>query len=228
MSSCYWPPAPLDSTLTVPWPGNITTFAEALDSLLPGIPDDLKPVDVTILDRCWCDISSNGFFEPYNVTEWERRSVLRVKESVEQKMEARRRELAAEESAHENSAEVVEDAAGSSDLEPSSPVDSNNGEPSAKLSMPSIREMMRSFMRTYTLNRDSESELAPSPNTTLEHPSSSSEVYHSQTNASSAPSPFPFLLGAPDEKLPLFRREYDLRPYGLALVLDFGWSSSDP
>lgn len=33
--------------------------------------------------------------------------------------------------------------------------------------------------------------------------------------------------GREEEKLPLLRKEYDLRPYGLGVLIDFGWSREE-
>ncbi|KAJ7837176.1 hypothetical protein B0H14DRAFT_3870513 [Mycena olivaceomarginata] len=82
-SSCYWQPFPIDSPLSVPWADNITTFAEALNATLATPYDKPLPPVMSTLDRCWCDFWGNGFFDPYNVSQWERASVLRLADEIE-------------------------------------------------------------------------------------------------------------------------------------------------
>ncbi|PSS37145.1 hypothetical protein PHLCEN_2v1018 [Hermanssonia centrifuga] len=85
MASCYWPPAPLDAPLSMPWSDNITTFGEALLSRLPNLPADMVPATIPIADRCWCDFSG-GLFEPFNTTLWELKSVEKLAEELGQKI----------------------------------------------------------------------------------------------------------------------------------------------
>ena len=82
LSSCYWPPVPLETSLSTPWSPNITTYSEALLSLVPDIPPEIMPTEIPIVEHCWCDIASGKFFEPFNITKWEMISVERLKEEV--------------------------------------------------------------------------------------------------------------------------------------------------
>ncbi|KAJ7071369.1 hypothetical protein C8F01DRAFT_1206884 [Mycena amicta] len=77
-SSCYWQPFPTSSLLYAPWSQNVTTFAEALNQSIPVAYDAPLPSVVRTLDRCWCDVWTSGFFEPYNVSQWEESSILRL------------------------------------------------------------------------------------------------------------------------------------------------------
>ena len=76
-SSCYWQPLPLDAPLTVPFNGS-STFGEALAAanLSLSEPVDVPtPQTVKLLDRCWCSLQNGRFFEPFDVSKWERWSV---------------------------------------------------------------------------------------------------------------------------------------------------------
>ncbi|KAE9409373.1 hypothetical protein BT96DRAFT_591204 [Gymnopus androsaceus JB14] len=99
ISTCYWSPISLDSALSEPWADNITTFGEALSFTLG--PSYSKPLPTVFqpADRCWCDISTDGFFEPFSTSQWERLSVQKLKDSLERqkKIEERiKQEVAAE------------------------------------------------------------------------------------------------------------------------------------
>lgn len=83
MSSCYWQPFPLDTPLATPWSANITTFGEALNASIPQHITQPLPLVLRAPDRCWCDFAGGNFFEPFDITQWERASVLRAKEDME-------------------------------------------------------------------------------------------------------------------------------------------------
>lgn len=88
VSSCYWQPFSLDTSLAVPWADNITTYGEALLSTLsPDVATtiDQLPSSIRAVDRCWCDISSGTLFEPFNMTRWEHTTVNKMKEDLEKR-----------------------------------------------------------------------------------------------------------------------------------------------
>ncbi|KAJ7171831.1 hypothetical protein C8R43DRAFT_979596 [Mycena crocata] len=103
-SSCYWQPFPIDSPLSSPWADNITTFAEALNATIATPYDKPLPPVMRTLDRCWCDFWVGGFFEPYNVSQWERSSVLKLADELER---ARKAELAEQEKTKADKEEEV-------------------------------------------------------------------------------------------------------------------------
>jgi hypothetical protein len=196
LSSCYWQPVPLDSSLSSPWSENITTFAEALNnSLSPSTPSVQPPIPSTIhpIDRCWCEFSLNNLFEPFNVTEWERSSVERLKGEVELQRELMR------------SLVEVDDAKQALDTDDKTALSSSN----------SRTNILKSLLRVL-YRRASPPTPLPSP---LPPPTASSQADHSPEQ--NPPTP------APSDKLPprpWLRREYDLREYGMDLIIDFGWS----
>ncbi|KAF9020338.1 hypothetical protein BDZ89DRAFT_991983 [Hymenopellis radicata] len=88
VSSCYWQPFSLDTSLATPWSENVTTYGEALLwSLPPDIANNTEslPTSIRAADRCWCDMSSGSFFEPFNVTRWEHNTVNRMREDLEKR-----------------------------------------------------------------------------------------------------------------------------------------------
>ncbi|KAJ8703138.1 hypothetical protein PTI98_001788 [Pleurotus ostreatus] len=89
ISSCYWQPFTLDTPLAIPWSENITTFGAALNATLSkDLQNITLPSTIRVIDRCWCDFSTNGFFEPYNVTQWEWNSVDKLKTDLEKQAAA--------------------------------------------------------------------------------------------------------------------------------------------
>ena len=82
LSSCYWQPVPLTSTVSSAWTSN-ATFATILDSLLSSPIAAPLPAVIRLADRCWCDVSSSHMFEPFDIARWELASVEQLKEELE-------------------------------------------------------------------------------------------------------------------------------------------------
>ncbi|KAL0950602.1 hypothetical protein HGRIS_007394 [Hohenbuehelia grisea] len=121
ISSCYWQPFPLDSSLSVPWSENITTFSEALNATISLDYQKPLPSVLRAVDRCWCDFSTNGLFEPYNVSHWERVSVEKLKAELERKVSEEILQVYNEEKRRQQSSDREVDqpeADGGSSLEP--------------------------------------------------------------------------------------------------------------
>ncbi|KAI0793325.1 hypothetical protein C8Q75DRAFT_874003 [Abortiporus biennis] len=187
LSSCYWPPAPINTALSTPWSDNITTFAEALLSRMPELPSSMVPSEIPIVDHCWCDLTSGSIFEPYNMTKWEVDSVERLKARLETQL----KEIA-KEGTNETTVPIDQTAQHSNPVsEPGLtwdsiwdavwPFASRSGEPKEKT--PATTSVVKEplLLSNYTVTR---------------------------------------------RGLSLLRKEYDLRPYGFDLVVDFGWSRS--
>ncbi|KAJ7456466.1 hypothetical protein FB451DRAFT_1564496 [Mycena latifolia] len=198
-SSCYWQPFPIDSPLSTPWADNITTFAEALNATIaPPYEAPLPPVMRT-LDRCWCDFWAGGFFDPYNVSQWERSSILKLADELER---ARKAELAELKSA-EKEVEEVSTATATVECMPRTAAP----EPSSARRKPSVHgvaakvwSLVNPYLRSARTIAESTQPLFKMDNVTASE--------------------------QPVESLPALRREYDLRPYGLGVVVDFGWTRS--
>ncbi|KAJ3920263.1 hypothetical protein F5877DRAFT_38524, partial [Lentinula edodes] len=169
VSTCYWSPIPLDAPLSVPWAENITTFREGLTSTLS--PSYSKPLPSMIqpADRCWCDLSTAGFFEPFNTSLWERISVEKLKDTLERQQ--------------------LEFQVSENDTQSAQP------SPTAYANAKSIAQGFWSLLR-------SKAELGTTRNISDPMPA----------------------IGTPP--LPLLRREYDLRRFGVGLVIDFGSSAN--
>ncbi|KAK0198303.1 hypothetical protein F5146DRAFT_82066 [Armillaria mellea] len=89
ISSCYWQPFSLDTPLTSPWAENITTYSHALTASLSSLPHRAQmPTTIRAVDRCWCDLSSGAFFEPFNMSRWEHNTVNRLKDDLERQWKA--------------------------------------------------------------------------------------------------------------------------------------------
>ncbi|KAJ3879339.1 hypothetical protein F5051DRAFT_371261 [Lentinula edodes] len=188
VSTCYWSPIPLDAPLSVPWAENITTFREGLTSTLS--PSYSKPLPSMIqpADRCWCDLSTAGFFEPFNTSLWERMSVEKLKDTLE-------RQVRIEEKIKQLEFQVSEN-----DTQSAQP------SPTAYANVKSIAQGFWSLLRSNGL-------MDPNP------PSPPAELGTARNISDPMPA-----IGTPP--LPLLRREYDLRRFGVGLVIDFGSSAN--
>ena len=183
VSSCYWQPFPIDSPLTTPWSDNITTFAQALNAT---IADSSRPFPTVMraVDRCWCDFSAGGLFEPFNVSHWEYLSVQRLHHEME------RPKLLDDSLPQENT------KANSKDL------NSTIIEPSNTTTSTSFWSRIRPLY----------SKVFRSPESAL--------TKKTQANNQGNPD-----ITKPTIILnPLIRQEYDMRSYGLGIIIDFRWS----
>ncbi|KAL0581403.1 hypothetical protein V5O48_000667 [Marasmius crinis-equi] len=211
VSSCYWQPFPLDTPLSHPWADNITTFGEALNASLTQsywesphakpLPSVLHPVD-----RCWCDFATGNFFDPFNTSNWEINSVKRVKEQLEKQL-THDEELAALE--HEpqpmkNDEQSQTDTDMPKTASPAFPTSTlawarNSTAAIPRLGFASIRPNLWKLVQS------------------LRRPGSDS------------PGPTPETIPPPQQQngkpLPLIRNEYDLRPFGIGMFIDFKWTS---
>ena len=197
LSSCYWQPIPLDSSLSSSWATN-ATVATVLTAVLSSSVTAPLPAVIRLADRCWCDVSSSRLFEPFDIARWERTSIEQLKEELE-------RDAA--------SAEQLSSAVGGSDL--SSEWGRNttaNGTGSVVESQP-ISE--------------------PPSHTSVLSTSPQPSSVNAPTEKSSEhqiPTEQPLSNGPPvvsHVDLPLFRRKYDLRPYGFSMILDFSWTREE-
>ncbi|KAI0733944.1 hypothetical protein C8Q72DRAFT_503412 [Fomitopsis betulina] len=228
MSSCYWPPVPLESTLSTPWADNITTYADALASMIPNLPEDMKPADVPMLDRCWCDLTDTSLFQQFNVSDWERRSILRLKERLEVQLKESGVETPVE---SEPEPEPTGIPSEENDEAPTTlhegPTTQSTDEPRSRLSG------VWNKVSAWPFSRKSQPSDAPSADATpipargsqwnraktddyTPHVRRMSDIVDSVTHTRTIrPSPTNIL-----------RKEYDLRPYGFDVVLDFSWEKT--
>ncbi|TFK76687.1 hypothetical protein BDN72DRAFT_884395 [Pluteus cervinus] len=197
ISSCYWQPFPLDSPLAVPWADNITTFAEALNSTLTVNYTRPFPSVIRAADRCWCDFAADDLFEPFNISRWERLSVEQMREELEyqQALDNARAEASRVHDPTKISQHTdTHDMPRTATPTPTPPTDQHGS------SFNDFWAFLRSLRQTASL-------AAPTPQPT--------DSEHDNT-----PKSPPKRL----DNLPLIRREYDLRPYGIGVTVDFGWT----
>jgi hypothetical protein len=184
----------------MPWAENITTFAEALKASLPtGLSNIPEPSTIRPVDRCWCDISSSGIFDPYNITYWEEASVERLKSDILSK--------------------VVVPMSGSMQMKAEQNITSSNATESIPLAPPAPTAS-RGFTWTNRKALWTALKVAAWPFPIGDMPPPPPPP----PSPPSTQTPEPI----PTDVVPLkrLRREYDLRPYGFDIVLDFGWPSS--
>jgi len=221
--SCYWQPIPTQSLLTNP---------SHLNSSLPPIEIGSR---IRLVDRCWCDLSMTGFFDPFNNTRWEALSIQGEKHRLTKvKVQGEVAEAIPEPSLAE-----VKGVAGEPKVDAAADIQSTSDR------SPSAYSVFQTVSETHAAISDrvrSWFEIKPSPPT-------DDTLTGSSDDLSSIPTPsktetFPMLspaldvqmstnpislpinsapAAAPKEFLPIFRRRYDLREHGVGLVLDFGW-----
>jgi len=215
LSSCYWQPVPINSALYSPWSENITTFSQALDSMLPPNITVDKPPVVQFIDRCWCDITSSVFFQPFNVTKWEHDSLeLYVDDAIRKQKKL--------ENKHENGT--------SAGGQPGTPLEATAPQlsewtPNTGLLLRKLRSLFnrtsprrvdepRLELHIPNLSSTLSSSDLPQPEKSDSKSNQSQEGQDSQTlsNASS---------------LHWYQREYNLQPYGFDVIIEFGWDRTD-
>ena len=193
LSSCYWQPVPLDSSLSSSWATN-ATFATVLTAALSSSVTAPLPAVIRLADRCWCDVSSSRLFEPFDIARWERASIEQLKEELE-------RDAA--------SAEQLSSAVGGL----------NEGDRNPSASNGTVESQLSISEPPSQIPVSSTSPQSSSINTPAE-----------KSSTHQIPAELPLSNGppvVPNVDLPLFRRRYDLRPYGFSMVLDFGWTREE-
>lgn len=193
LSSCYWQPVPLDSSLSSSWATN-ATFATVLTAALSSSVTAPLPAVIRLADRCWCDVSSSRLFEPFDIARWERTSIEQLKEGLE-------RDAA--------SAEQLSSAIG----------ESNEGD-RATNGTGSIVEPQLSISEPPSHTSVLSTSPQPSSVNTPAEKSSTHQIPAEPPLSNGPPV-------VPNVDLPLFRRKYDLRPYGFSMILDFGWTREE-
>ncbi|KDQ54822.1 hypothetical protein JAAARDRAFT_71624 [Jaapia argillacea MUCL 33604] len=244
VSSCYWQPLPLGTHLSAPWGPNITTYSDALSSIMPSInKSDISLVRLN--DRCWVDWSFGGFFEPYNLTQWEEISLFRMKDELEK----RDKDTIGEDAAQEEAEHILAVLNGTSFLEeeevapsPEPEVEPQFDDAEPENDTLTTRITIASFIRSMYRKSASPPQSAPHPPPSPPEPISltidtpvqeataaplplkAESVSDSPTKTIPPDTSLPPRNYVPWSELPWFRREYDLKPLGFDLILDFGWS----
>jgi len=198
LSSCYWQPIPLDSSLSSSWATN-ATFATVLTAALSSSVTVPLPAVIRLADRCWCDVSSSRLFEPFDIARWERTSVEQLKEEIER-----------------DAASAAQLSSGDGEL---GSLNKNGHNSSAASGTGSIAESQISVSELPSHTSILSTSTEPS---SIGPPIEQSSTHQIPGPPSSNGPPV-----VPSVDLPLFRRKYDLRPYGFSLILDFGWTREE-
>ena len=148
------------------------------------------------VDRCWCDFSMGSLWEPFNVSQWEYLTVQRVRRDLERQQKDADAVLAA------NITQI--------------PMSTNNNMSvlNQTLLSPSNSTFSTSTFWSRLMSFPRGSLHASTAETREKDPSLPVEAQ----NTTSAPQ-----MMRPSH-LPFIRQEYDLRPYGIGLIVDLGWS----
>jgi len=198
-SSCYWQAVPAEELAS--------SIGTNHPLKLPSeqVNNDIKPViegNIRLIDRCWCEFTTTNFFQPYDVGRWELLSIdherkLRQKEARVEAVSVASQEGPPSPESMQVTAEVTE-----ASMTPA--------------------ETVRSLLRSPTLVVSKVGKLWAS---WLERRSplqvtATEDVEPSKSSKIDEPTPTP---GPP----PLLPSQYDLRPHGLGVVVDFGWGRRD-
>lgn len=222
VSSCYWQPFYIDTRLSLPWSENITTYAEALNATLASsnyTNTEPLPLMIRAVDRCWCDVSSGEFFEPFNISRWERATVYKLKDDLEQSQRMKEqleqleklKEVGDAQRIGEGDQEQEQGGATTTGVNGDTCPGSGNG-PQGPKAAHLLKEGLLSFFHSFRNNYNRPIYRLSVPSTTTLEP----------TPVISTPTDEP--TPVPPRKLPLLRREYDLRPLGIGMTIDFGWT----
>ena len=191
----------MESPLSTPWAENITTFADALNATLKSNYARPFPKVMRTVDRCWCDFSAGGLFEPFNVSHWERISIQRLRDDLERQKKFDEPSVLATESAENASSTTTLNTLDMPRTPAPAPVTPNRTKFIAN--SVDIWSLLRPF------NIKTKGHILPS----------SPEPSMSQTPPSSDRAEV-----RSKEDLPFLRKEYDLRTYGLGIIVDVGWT----
>lgn len=196
VSSCYWQPFPVDNPLTIPWSENITTFSQALKASLPNNSTLVLPSVMRAVDRCWCDFTGS-FFEPFNVSHWEYLSVQKLSQHLERKQM------------------VAVPLETTTDRGESSPAVYGGGKDPNE---PGLSDTLWHFLFfPFSLQSYSSRDQVP-----ISIPDQASTITSIDARTPLESTSTPLSPSSTSNELSL-GREYDLRPYGLGLVVDLGW-----
>ncbi len=157
--------------------------------------------NVRLIDRCWCEFTTTNFFQPYNVERWQLLSIER-----ERKLRQKDTQVEAVSVATHGVSPALETMQATSRATDVSTIPA---------------ETVLSLLRSPTLVVSKVGKLWAS---WLERRSSlqgkvAEDVEPSKPSKVDEPTPAP-------TPLPLLRSQYDLRPHGLGVVVDFGWGRS--
>lgn len=193
VTSCYWDQVPISEFS----PTTISSLNETEQNALWQLKS------VQMLSRCWCDFQSTPFFGYPNVTEWERDSI-----------------RAAIEAANLTQPSLPEPAEGEvleaeQTVEPSV---EDTPTTSSWLIHPFASHRMRRWYKWVDFLHGRQEPAIVAQSESSDAPVDDVEPHEGQEQSGQGPE-----SQSSKEELPRFRRKYDLRPYGVDLIVDFGW-----
>lgn len=215
-SSCYWQPVPASELYSSLMTSQSQSHSQSLSSpsspLSSSVPVPTAPIDgsVRLIDRCWCDFSFGlgtgavNLFAPFDVERWEAKSMDRERSRrLRNDRELEKRNLLATTSSA--SAKDGEGEGENTTVLDALVKGANKTEsvhiPGSVLNTAWGR--VRSFVRTV-------------PSSLLPSTPSPPPPAEPEPPAKEVPPPAPSEVVLPPWSV-------DLRPYGMGLVLDFGW-----
>lgn len=216
-SSCYWQPVPTDAIIGSIFPnGSVddTRFHVLSGNISQEASDPWIIPKLTLLnDRCWCDLSGTSLFKPFNTTRWQLDSFART--VVASNTQAKQLRDADESEPVPESTEPI----------PATPQseDSATSSSNKKWIVGIVSSNIETFPSSLSLSK------------WLLRPFAAFKSRNSTTNVSSIDvdqtperlPPVEISTPTPDPSTKTFahiiRSTYDLRPYGMDLIVDFQW-----
>lgn len=179
---------------------------------------------ITLADRGWCPISlDHSMFEPLNTTDWELRTVEQLKADLERH---EKEALALADSEADETASAPEVAP---EPLPESMMDAEYDHPEQATEEVTVarKKWVDMFMFPALMRSRTELATAPLPEPEQEPLLESTTPPPPHVTPVLIPEhtmPAPSKVEEAPEPLPWLRREYNLKPYGIDAVIDFGWS----
>lgn len=171
----------------------------------------LPPV-IRAVDRCWCDLGAGGLFEPYNISQWEHNTVRRLVKDLER--DARIEDVRLQKE-HEARKREERDTFFLTKFEDDESEATAPPEPSVESPAAALSFWARLKLLTDKAMAPSFSVSTPPP------PSISLVATEPPMHETKRITPPPAPAHVQD---PLIRTEYDLRPYGLGMIVDLRWA----
>ncbi|KAF8342325.1 uncharacterized protein EI90DRAFT_3116276 [Cantharellus anzutake] len=158
----------------------------------------LEPIidgTVRLIDHCWCEFTTTNFFHPFDVDRWQLLS-------IDHERKLRQKEARDEASPPTSQDNVPVGPTTPPTTQPSltSPETERSLAHSSTSLIFKVGKMLASWSERRSVSQENVADSVE------------------PTNHSKVEEPTPFPTSAP-----LLRRQYDLRPHGLGVVVDFGW-----
>ncbi len=182
----------------------------SMPTLMANYSRPLPPV-IRAVDRCWCDLGAGGLFEPYNISQWEHNTVRRLVKDLERDARIEDARLQKEHEARKREERDTFFLTKFEDDEAATPQTSVES-PAAALGFWARLKLLTDKAITPSFSMSIPPPPPPSISTVVPEPPA-------QESKKMIPPQAPTHV-----QDSLIRTEYDLRPYGLGMIVDLRWA----